>query len=317
MSKIKRLERLLLSINTKKQFTLKELAVEFQVSTRTIQRDLLRLMEMGLPIISEFGPHGGYRIENDRILPPIGFTEMEASSILYSLHSYGAENFPFQIQSRSVSSKLLQYLPADAKDNWEHLQKRLSVQFPLPEQHLNAPVMLEAAIKQKIVTVLYHMKDSKTYCNIQPIGIYNEDGEWFCPAYCYSLSDYHVFNLSDVHQAVINYEPMDIKDFSNITIHNWAAKITPRSFLELVAEIAPAKIDYCISHPFLKQFIVKLEDGTTMLKGRVLLNHINKIADYLWSLKSDITIHSPNEIKVIHSRWAKEISTKNELILNM
>jgi predicted DNA-binding transcriptional regulator YafY len=317
MSKIKRLERLLLSINTKKQFTLKELAVEFQVSTRTIQRDLLRLMEMGLPIISEFGPHGGYRIENDRILPPIGFTEMEASAILYGLQSYGTESFPFQIQSRSVSHKLLQYLPEDAKDTWEHLQKRLSVQFPLPEQSLHAPIMLEAAIKQKIVTVLYHIQDSKTYCNIQPIGIYNEDGEWFCPAYCYSLTDFHVFNLSDIHQAVINYEPMDIKDFTDITIHNWAAKITPRSYVELVAEIAPDKTNYCISHPFLKQFIVKLDDGTVMLKGRVLLNHINKIADYLWFLKSDITIHSPNEIKVIHARWAKEISAKNELILNM
>jgi predicted DNA-binding transcriptional regulator YafY len=317
MSKIKRLERLLLSINTKKQFTLKELAVEFQVSTRTIQRDLLRLMEMGLPIISEFGPHGGYRIENDRILPPIGFTEMEASAILYGLHSYGSESFPFQIQSRSVSNKLLQYLPADAKDNWEHVQKRLSVQFPLPEQSLHAPVMLEAAIKQKIVTVLYNIQGSKTYCNIQPIGIYNEDGEWFCPAYCYSLTDFHVFSLSDIHQAVINYEPMDIKDFTDITIHNWAAKITPRSYVELVAEISPKKTDYCISHPFLKQFIVKLDDGTIMLKGRILLNHINKIADYLWFLKSDITIHSPNEIKVIHSRWAKEISAKNELILNM
>jgi predicted DNA-binding transcriptional regulator YafY len=317
MSKIKRLERLLLSINTKKQFTLKELAVEFQVSTRTIQRDLLRLMEMGLPIISEFGPHGGYRIENDRILPPIGFTEMEASAILYGLQSFGTESFPFQIQSRSVSHKLLQYLPEDAKDNWDHIQKRLSINFPLPEQSLHAPVMLEAAIKQKIVTVLYHIQDSKTYCNIQPIGIYNENGEWFCPAYCYSLTDFHVFNLSDIHQAVINYEPMDIKDFTDITIHNWASRITPRSFLELVAEIAPEKTVYCTSHPFLKQFIVKLEDGTIMLKGRVLLNHINKIADYLWLLKSDITIHSPYEIKVIHAGWAKEISAKNELILNM
>ncbi|MCM3718568.1 helix-turn-helix transcriptional regulator [Fictibacillus phosphorivorans] len=317
MAKIKRLERLLLSINTKKHFTLKELAVEFQVSTRTIQRDLLRLMEMGLPIVSEFGPHGGYRIEDDRILPPIGFTEMEASSILFALHAYEAESFPYQVQSRSASTKLLHYLPADAKEKWRHVQKRLAVHFPLPKESLHAPVMLEAAMKQKIVTVLYHVEGSNIYSNIQPIGIYNEDREWFCPAYCYSLNDFHVFNLSDIHQAVINYEPMDTKDFTAITIHNWAAKITPRSYLELVAEIAPHKTDYCVSHPFLKQFIVKVDDGTIMLKGRVLLNHINKIADYLWFLKSDITIHSPHEIKMIHARWAKEISAKNEVIFNM
>jgi predicted DNA-binding transcriptional regulator YafY len=317
MSKIKRLERLLLSINTKKQFTLKELAVEFQVSTRTIQRDLLRLIEMGLPIISEFGPHGGYRIENDRILPPIGFTEMEASAILYGLQSYENESFPFQIQSKSVSNKLLQYLPDDAKDHWNEIQKRLAVQFPLPEESLHAPVLLEAALKQKIVTVLYEIKGSKTYCNIQPIGIYNENGEWFCPAYSYSLMDYHIYNLSDILQAVINYEPMDVKDFSNLTIHNWPSKIAPRSYVDLVAEITPEGLHYCQAHPFLKQFLIKLEDGTQWLKGRILTNHIDKTAEYLWHLKTNINIHSPFEIKSIHSRWANEISAKNKAILNM
>jgi predicted DNA-binding transcriptional regulator YafY len=317
MSKIKRLERLLLSINTKKQFTLKELAVEFQVSTRTIQRDLLRLIEMGLPIVSEFGPHGGYKIENDRILPPIGITEMEASAILYSLQAFEKESFPFQIQSRSVINKLLHYLPEDAKENWEEIRKRLSVQSPLPAANSLAPVMIEAAIKQKIVTVLYKIKDSKMYCNIQIIGIYSENGEWYCPAYCYSLMDFHVFKLSNILHAVVNYEPMDVKDFSEITIHNWAVQINPRTSLLLHAEIAPEGIEYCTSHHFLKQLLIRDEENAVYIKGLILPDHLEKLAEYLWPLRTNVTIHSPLELKVVHAQWAKEISAKNELILNM
>ncbi len=317
MSKIKRLERLLLSINSKKHFTLKELAEEFQVSTRTIQRDLISLIEMGLPIVSEFGPHGGYRIENDRILPPIGFTELEASAILYSLQPYNENSFPFQLQSKSIENKILHYLPEDAKENWDQVQKRLYAQLPLPPKNNMAPILLEAAIKQKIVTILYHMNDQKMYCNIQVIGIYSENGEWFCPAYCYSLMDFHIFKLTDIQNAVINYEPMEVKDFSNVTIHNWPAEISPRSYLKLDAEIAPEGLPYCKSHPFLQQFINKINDESEGLTGNILVTYIEKVAEYLWPLKTNIIIHSPKEIKELHAKWAKEIYAQNEAILNM
>ncbi|MDM5316951.1 HTH domain-containing protein [Fictibacillus sp. b24] len=317
MSKIKRLERLLLSINSKKHFTLKELAEEFQVSTRTIQRDLLNLIEMGLPIVSEFGPHGGYRIENDRILPPIGFTELEASAILYSLQAYKQTTFPFQLQSKSIENKLNHYLPDDAKENWEQIHKRLSIQLPLPPQNSLAPILLEAAVKQKIVTILYKMNDQKMYCNIQLIGIYSENGEWYCPAYCYSLMDFHIFKLIDIQNAVINYEPMEVKDFSNVTIHNWASAISPRSYLKLEAEIAPGGLPYCKSHTILNQFLNKINENTEGLTGNILVTYIEKIAEYLWPLKTNIIIHSPKEIKELHAQWAKEIHAQNKAILNM
>ncbi|MET3729137.1 putative DNA-binding transcriptional regulator YafY [Fictibacillus halophilus] len=317
MSKIKRLERLLLSINSKKHFTLKELADEFGVSTRTIQRDLLNLIEMGLPIVSEFGPHGGYRIENDRILPPIGFTEMEASSILFSLQTFTETSFPFQTQSKSIVNKLHQFMPEDAKDNWTQIQKRLFVQLPLPPKNQVAPIILEASIKQKIVTILYTMKEQKLYSNIQLIGLFSENGEWYCPAYCYSLMDYHIFKLSDIKHAVINYEPIEVKDFTEVTIQNWASQISPRNYVRLEGELSLDGLRYCESHPILRQFITTNENGLYSLSGKILATYVDKVAEYLWSLKTSISIQSPKEIKEIHARWAKQISLQYEVILNM
>ncbi|PRZ14285.1 WYL domain-containing protein [Laceyella sediminis] len=62
MPKAKRLLELMMTVNRKRKFTVKELAEEFGVSTRTILRDLQELSELGVPLYSEVGPHGGYHV---------------------------------------------------------------------------------------------------------------------------------------------------------------------------------------------------------------------------------------------------------------
>lgn len=81
MSKSKRLLDLMMTVNRKRKFTVRELADEFNVSSRTILRDLQELGELGVPLYSEVGPHGGYQVLSERILPPIAFTEEEAVAI--------------------------------------------------------------------------------------------------------------------------------------------------------------------------------------------------------------------------------------------
>lgn len=81
MSKSKRLLELMMTVNRKRKFTVRELADEFGVSARTILRDLQELSELGVPLYSQVGPHGGYQVLKERILPPIAFTEEEAVAI--------------------------------------------------------------------------------------------------------------------------------------------------------------------------------------------------------------------------------------------
>lgn len=93
MSKSKRLMELMMTVNRKRRFTVKELAQEFGVSSRTILRDLQELSELGVPLYSEVGPHGGYQVLNERVLPPIAFTEEEAVSIFFASHALATINF--------------------------------------------------------------------------------------------------------------------------------------------------------------------------------------------------------------------------------
>lgn len=87
MTKAQRLMELIIAVNRKRRFTVKELAHEFSVSARTILRDLQELSELGVPLYSEVGPHGGYRILKERLLPPIAFTEREAAAVFFAVQA--------------------------------------------------------------------------------------------------------------------------------------------------------------------------------------------------------------------------------------
>jgi predicted DNA-binding transcriptional regulator YafY len=106
MSKSKRLLELMMTVNRKRKFTVKELALEFGVSTRTMLRDLQELSELGVPLYSEVGPHGGYQVLKERILPPIAFSEEEAVAMffaVYALRHYSS--LPFEAESASSLDK--------------------------------------------------------------------------------------------------------------------------------------------------------------------------------------------------------------------
>lgn len=86
MAKSKRVIELMIAINQRKKFTARELADEFEVSIRTIMRDLQVLSELGVPLYTEYGPHGGYRVLRERQLPPITFSEQEAVAIFLPIN---------------------------------------------------------------------------------------------------------------------------------------------------------------------------------------------------------------------------------------
>ena len=55
----------------------RQLATKYEVSTRTIERDILALQESGAPSYAETGRHGGYVIDKVLTLPPVNFTAAE------------------------------------------------------------------------------------------------------------------------------------------------------------------------------------------------------------------------------------------------
>lgn len=133
MNKTQRLAEMLLTVNTRQKFTLKELAVRFGVSKRTVLRDLNELSALGVPLYAETGVHGGYRVLRERTLPPISFTEKEAVALFFasqSLKYYRA--LPLESDWQSALAKFYRVLPDDVKKRIDTLQHRLL--FWVPQQ---------------------------------------------------------------------------------------------------------------------------------------------------------------------------------------
>ena len=83
----------------------RQLAERYEVSTRTIERDILALQESGVPIYAETGRRGGYVIDTAMTLPPLNFTAAEMVAIAVALAR--EENTPFAAATRSALRKVL------------------------------------------------------------------------------------------------------------------------------------------------------------------------------------------------------------------
>ncbi len=83
----------------------RQLAGRYEVSTRTIERDILALQESGVPIYAGTGRRGGYAIDKTLTLPPLNFTAAEMVAIAVSLARQ--ENTPFAAATRSALRKVL------------------------------------------------------------------------------------------------------------------------------------------------------------------------------------------------------------------
>src|SRR5437879_3203038 len=81
-----------------------ELAHRFEVSSRTVERDLLALQQAGVPIWAQPGPGGGYSLNADTSLPPLNLTPAEAAAIATALAATRA--MPFAEAGRSALNKL-------------------------------------------------------------------------------------------------------------------------------------------------------------------------------------------------------------------
>lgn len=83
----------------------RQLAERYEVSTRTIERDILALQESGVPIYAEAGRSGGYAIDKSLTLPPLNFSAAEMVAIAVSLAR--EEHTPFAAATRSALRKVL------------------------------------------------------------------------------------------------------------------------------------------------------------------------------------------------------------------
>jgi len=276
-----------------------ELADEFGVSTRTILRDLQELSELGVPLYSEVGPHGGYQVLRERVLPPIAFTEEEAVAMFFAVHALRHySSLPFEAESASALRKFYLHMPGDVRDRIDGMKER--VDFITPTRRGDAPslaILLDAAVHRKVLDIVYESKEEAAGSRrIQPVCIYANNGFWYCTAYCFLRQGFRVFRCDRIREAIhvdTGTEPLDLGDIS--LSRREAAE--PREPVRLRAELSRAGVQRCESELWLAPMLQVHEDGSGSIDKDVPCGELSFFAEFFIGLGDEAVLEEPAELK--------------------
>lgn len=201
LDSVKRFDRIvaiLVQLQSKRIVKAQELADRFEVSLRTIYRDVRTLEASGVPIISEAGV--GYSIMEGYRLPPVMFTREEAGSFV------AAEKLMQKFVDKTLGSyhesamyKIKSVLRGREKDWISALESQIWVD---PSQELfnkNLPnaleILFESIAEKKQVFLKYQSLESESPSerHIEPVGMFHENGFWYVLGYCHFRKDYRQF----------------------------------------------------------------------------------------------------------------------------
>jgi predicted DNA-binding transcriptional regulator YafY len=198
-----RIVAILIQLQSKKIVKAQELADRFEVSLRTIYRDIRTLEASGVPIYSEAGV--GYALMEGYRLPPVMFTREEVSSFIAAEKLM--QKFTDPVLGNHYSSamyKLKSVLRSNDKDYVSNIESRVVMQTAEPLFNDNSPntlaVLFEGIAEKKQILLSYKTfdKDEKTERNIEPVGVFHDHNNWYFLGYCHLRKDYRQFRTDRI-----------------------------------------------------------------------------------------------------------------------
>ena len=198
--RISRLTAILTQLQTTRILTAQNLSEKFNVSKRTIYRDIKALEQAGIPIVTEEGK--GYSIMEHYRLSPVAFTENEANALIT------AEQL---IKKNKDTSLVKEYTQAIAKIksvlNYSTREKAnlLSERVLFNEKNKSKPTSqnllnIQFAITNYILTEIEYSneKNSKTFRIIEPFALYHTEQKWLLIAFCRLRMEFRIFRTDRI-----------------------------------------------------------------------------------------------------------------------
>lgn len=187
--------------------TAHQLASRFEVSVRTVQRDLGALMEAGVPLYATPGPGGGYAIDPAHTLPPVNFTSDEAAALAIALARPGTSPLAGALQS--ALRKVVAAMPTAEADAAHRLAGRIHLVADGRHDRPPAARTLEAAlVAGRVVEIDYRDRHGTlTRRAVEPVAVVDTGEWWYLVAYCRLRDGTRAFRLDRVTAARLSDEP--------------------------------------------------------------------------------------------------------------
>lgn len=268
----------------KKKVTAKELANRFEVSTRTIYRDIEILSRANIPVYATKGKEGGIGILDEYVLNKTILTEEEQNQILFALQ--GMKKVAGQDEKDTL--RKLSRLFNKSVDDWIRIDFSNWGKDNEKEKRFN---MIKTAIlnKNQIEFVYYNSNGEKSQRTVEPLQVWFKDKSWYLIAYCKMKQDYRIFKIARIKEIKILEEHFKRELQQENKKEEYKFKTVT---LEL--EISK-KMAYRVYDEFEDREINKKEDGSFIINVEYPENEW--VYGYILSFGEYVKVLSPERVK--------------------
>lgn len=294
MNRLERLTAILLLLQEQPR-TASALARHFEVSRRTVLRDIQALSEMSVPVIAQAGPGGGYSLPPTYQVNPLPLTVGEAFLLQLTLSPLTRLTAaPFAAERASLLAKLRTVLPAELAPAVDQLLAVTTVATPTRAQaapHLDA--LIDAAQHQRPVCITYQSAERQSVQHILPRQLVLEQGHWYCHAHAFERGEtriYRVDRVEAVHPAPASYQTSPLppdRPYDHASHPQVAVRLSKRG------------VAYVESEPQLGQTIQRHADGSGLLRFRCPPSELAWYARYFAGFGAEATIEAPPELRTL------------------
>jgi predicted DNA-binding transcriptional regulator YafY len=285
-----------------------ELAERLEVDLRTVQRYVVRLKDLKIPVQSSRGVGGAYRLRPGYRLPPLLLTNEEAFALslgLHSLHQVGLS--AFAPATEGALEKLGRVLPKALRESIGTVQDVIAIEpgpwvVTTPVEHL---IGAASAIRiGRRIRFEYEAHDgTATRRQIEPYGLMHTDGRWYLIGYCLTRKALRTFRLDRVSNLA-----MGVGSFRR------PADFDARKHMQASMPFVQSEyqIDVWIDMPIEEarrsiqpaRVLLEEEDGGTRVRcGR---DRLEMFAAMLLSMGRRIVVNSPTELRKTFKELARQ-----------
>jgi predicted DNA-binding transcriptional regulator YafY len=310
--KLDRLVSILVLLLRKERVQAKELAEMFDVSVRTILRDVEAINLAGIPIVTYQGANGGIGIADGYRLDRSVLTEDDMSTLISTLSGI-AGTVPDSRQG-VLMEKLRNIMSASQLENLDSKIKQLVIDIsPWGANELlkESVASIRKAIEnhKKIEFAYIDSEGNRTSRKVEPYSLVLKGQKWYLYAWCHIRQDFRLFKLSRIRELLVTntcYEPKKVSMGQLTYEDQWK---TPENMISL--ELVFEKEMETIVTEWFGGELEKLEDGKLLAKA--MLPENNWLYGFILSFGMGVEVINPPHIRKILADTSKRIYEKYSL----
>lgn len=298
MNRIDRLTAILIQLQSQKVVKAEEIADRFEISTRTVYRDVKALMEAGVPIGSEAGT--GYFIVDGYHLPPVMFTQDEANSLLLAgkLVEKMADKSVRQAYT-SALVKIKSVLNANEKDSLQHLDGNVEVfvrSRPAPNTEFpdNFMTAIQRAVAaRKVLKITYtNSAGESTRREVEPLGVSYYGMSWHLIGWCCLRKEYRDFRADRIRDLVETGHAFEKEGHITLKEYFQTMSQTRGSMTRVVAVFQKAGLRGRQLYGAISQ-----TDLGDSIRAEFMVDNLDWMSRWMLMFGSAVEVESPPEMK--------------------